>query len=65
MFKKFAPEVGVSPSTQNLFSQQILVWAPAHGNFLLKILHSAVRSLHAKRAGALLSGAQKIKGRHF
>jgi len=55
------PPVGISPSTQNLFSQQILVWAPAHGNFLLKISHSAVRFLRAKQEIALLDSTKILR----
>ena len=60
-FLIMVPPVGISPSTQNLFSQQILVWAPAHGNFLLKISHSAVRFLRAKQEIALLDSTKILR----
>lgn len=61
MIQQLAPRVGISPSTQNFFSQKILVWAPTHGNFLLKISHSVVLIQHESQAVGFLRGAQKIK----
>ena len=52
------------PSTKSSPSIRF-VWAPAHGNLLLQISHSAVQVPYAKQAVVLLTRASKKRPRAF